>query len=187
MPRPWPAVIDGDHAEARPRAARTPTPSSGPPVADKPCSSITVGRSLGGPATSRMKVVPRPGRSTAPARRDERRALTASAVEANDLDLQVRSPAPAPRSRRRRRPDGRATPGRAVNRARSPRGRRDALRSSRSGSARFRRRPRSGSRRSSRPRRPRSCPPPTISAFLSRASRWRMRASIFPCSSLAAW
>ena len=30
-------------------------------------------------------------------------------------------------------------------------------------------------------------PPSTISAFLSSASRWRMRPSIFPCSSLAAW
>src|SRR6476659_4731559 len=57
-----------------------------PPVADSPWSSMTTG-APGGPATSRMNVVPRPGSSSArPGGTND--GACASGVEANDLDLQ---------------------------------------------------------------------------------------------------
>src|SRR6476659_10128441 len=57
-----------------------------PPVADSPWSSMTTG-APGGPATSRMNVVPRPGSSTArPGGTND--GAVGSAVETNDLDLQ---------------------------------------------------------------------------------------------------
>src|SRR5204863_9519848 len=58
-PRPWPRWSMAMTRKRRPNAPNAVNQFS-PPVAANPCSRTIVG-ALGGPATSRMYVVPRPG------------------------------------------------------------------------------------------------------------------------------